>query len=188
VATEASLIRPCFRSTVNHCAARERGSLRHFAGNIAGADGWPYSCGCFIFDIYLPPTYPNTPPKLKLLATAVEVFASTQTSTHAATSASRSSAPGRDRRPRRQPAAGRGRPQCPVVAAARVALGHGRRRCRAAASVPAAARRGRRGVVVHEVVESCRGDTLVASAASSPLARRWRAKGMFHVACREPAV
>jgi ubiquitin-protein ligase len=36
---------------------------------ITGPDGSPYSCGCFIFDIYLPPTYPNTPPKFKLLTT-----------------------------------------------------------------------------------------------------------------------
>jgi ubiquitin-protein ligase len=32
-------------------------------------DGSPYSWGCFIFDIYLLPMYPNTPPKLKLLTT-----------------------------------------------------------------------------------------------------------------------
>lgn len=36
---------------------------------ITGPEGSPYSCGCFVFDIFLPPTYPNNPPKFQLLTT-----------------------------------------------------------------------------------------------------------------------
>jgi ubiquitin-protein ligase len=36
---------------------------------IFGPEGTPYDSGVFIFDIFLPPTYPETPPKLRLLTT-----------------------------------------------------------------------------------------------------------------------
>jgi ubiquitin-protein ligase len=36
---------------------------------IFGPEGTPYDSGVFIFDIFLPPTYPETPPRLKLLTT-----------------------------------------------------------------------------------------------------------------------
>ena len=32
-------------------------------------EGTPYSGGCFIFDIYFPPTYPKTPPLVNLQTT-----------------------------------------------------------------------------------------------------------------------
>jgi baculoviral IAP repeat-containing protein 6 len=36
---------------------------------ITGPDDTPYSGGCFLFDIYFPPTYPNTPPLVNLQTT-----------------------------------------------------------------------------------------------------------------------
>jgi len=36
---------------------------------ITGPDGTPYGGGCFVFDVYFPPAYPNEPPKVKLLTT-----------------------------------------------------------------------------------------------------------------------
>jgi len=36
---------------------------------IIGPDGTPYANGCFFFDIYLPPSYPHVPPKVKFLTT-----------------------------------------------------------------------------------------------------------------------
>lgn len=36
---------------------------------ITGPDDTPYSNGCFLFDIYFPPTYPNTPPLVNLQTT-----------------------------------------------------------------------------------------------------------------------
>lgn len=33
---------------------------------ITGAVGTPYAYGCFIFDVYFPPTYPNVPPKCRM--------------------------------------------------------------------------------------------------------------------------
>lgn len=36
---------------------------------ITGPKGTPYECGCFEFDILLPPDYPNSPPKVHFLTT-----------------------------------------------------------------------------------------------------------------------
>lgn len=36
---------------------------------IFGPEDSPYECGAYLFDIYLPPTYPDEPPKFKLLTT-----------------------------------------------------------------------------------------------------------------------
>jgi ubiquitin-protein ligase len=36
---------------------------------IIGPEGSPYENGCFEFDIWLPPDYPNTPPKVNLMTT-----------------------------------------------------------------------------------------------------------------------
>lgn len=36
---------------------------------ITGPEGTPYSSGCFLFDVYFPPTYPLTPPKVHLRTT-----------------------------------------------------------------------------------------------------------------------
>lgn len=36
---------------------------------VTGPDDTPYSDGCFIFDCYFPPQYPNEPPLVKLLTT-----------------------------------------------------------------------------------------------------------------------
>jgi len=36
---------------------------------ITGPDDTPYSSGCFLFDIYFPPTYPNGPPLVNLQTT-----------------------------------------------------------------------------------------------------------------------
>lgn len=36
---------------------------------IFGPEDSPYECGAYLFDIYLPPTYPDQPPKFKLLTT-----------------------------------------------------------------------------------------------------------------------
>jgi len=36
---------------------------------ITGPDDTPYSRGCFVFDIYFPPSYPNIPPLVKLITT-----------------------------------------------------------------------------------------------------------------------
>ena len=36
---------------------------------IIGPEGSPYENGCFEFDIWLPPDYPNSPPKVNLMTT-----------------------------------------------------------------------------------------------------------------------
>ncbi|GMH33033.1 hypothetical protein BSKO_00867 [Bryopsis sp. KO-2023] len=36
---------------------------------ITGPEGTPYADGCFLFDLYFPPTYPAVPPKVKLRTT-----------------------------------------------------------------------------------------------------------------------
>ena len=36
---------------------------------IIGPEGTPYENGCYEFDIYLPPTYPNVSPSVKLITT-----------------------------------------------------------------------------------------------------------------------
>lgn len=36
---------------------------------IFGTDGTSYAHGAYIYDIYLPPTYPNTQPKMNLVTT-----------------------------------------------------------------------------------------------------------------------
>ncbi|CAM9228936.1 unnamed protein product, partial [Ectocarpus sp. 13 AM-2016] len=36
---------------------------------VTGPKGTPYECGCFEFDILLPPDYPNSPPKVHFLTT-----------------------------------------------------------------------------------------------------------------------
>lgn len=36
---------------------------------ITGPEDTPYSCGCFIFDMYFPPTYPGAPPQVLLRTT-----------------------------------------------------------------------------------------------------------------------
>ena len=36
---------------------------------ITGPDDTPYENGCFLFDVYLPPSYPMTPPTVKFLTT-----------------------------------------------------------------------------------------------------------------------
>ena len=36
---------------------------------IAGPDGSPYACGCFEFDLFLPPDYPLSPPRVTLVTT-----------------------------------------------------------------------------------------------------------------------
>jgi len=36
---------------------------------ITGPEDTPYSGGCFLFDIYFPPTYPNAPPQVNLQTT-----------------------------------------------------------------------------------------------------------------------
>lgn len=41
---------------------------------ISGPEGTPYSCGLFVFDIYCPASYPNTPPKLRLRTTGGGCF------------------------------------------------------------------------------------------------------------------
>ena len=37
---------------------------------IIGPAGTPYENGCFVFDIYLPPTYPDVPPQVRLVDTS----------------------------------------------------------------------------------------------------------------------
>merc|ERR1712146_429487 len=41
---------------------------------IIGADGTPYSNGCFLFDMYIPPSYPQVPPKCKIITTGKGTF------------------------------------------------------------------------------------------------------------------
>jgi len=36
---------------------------------ITGPSDTPYSGGCFLFDIYFPPQYPQVPPKVNLMTT-----------------------------------------------------------------------------------------------------------------------
>ena len=36
---------------------------------ITGPDDTPYSLGCFVFDLYFPPTYPDIPPLIKFTTT-----------------------------------------------------------------------------------------------------------------------
>lgn len=36
---------------------------------IVGPEDTPYCAGCFVFDIYFPPTYPSVPPQVKLKTT-----------------------------------------------------------------------------------------------------------------------
>ncbi|XP_033096712.1 probable ubiquitin-conjugating enzyme protein 17, partial [Anneissia japonica] len=36
---------------------------------ITGPEGTPYSGGCFLFDIYFPPSYPKGPPMVSILTT-----------------------------------------------------------------------------------------------------------------------
>ncbi|CAN0076251.1 unnamed protein product, partial [Discosporangium mesarthrocarpum] len=36
---------------------------------ISGPDDTPYSAGLFLFDIFFPQDYPNSPPKVKLMTT-----------------------------------------------------------------------------------------------------------------------
>lgn len=36
---------------------------------ITGPEGTPYENGCYLFDIYLPPNYPDSPPKVHFLTT-----------------------------------------------------------------------------------------------------------------------
>ena len=36
---------------------------------VTGPVDTPYSLGCFAFDVYFPPNYPNIPPVFKLITT-----------------------------------------------------------------------------------------------------------------------
>jgi ubiquitin-protein ligase len=36
---------------------------------VIGPAGSPYENGCFVFDIWLPPSYPSAPPKVLLVTT-----------------------------------------------------------------------------------------------------------------------
>lgn len=41
---------------------------------IIGAEGTPYANGCFLFDMYIPPSYPQVPPKCKIITTGKGAF------------------------------------------------------------------------------------------------------------------
>jgi ubiquitin-protein ligase len=41
---------------------------------IIGAEGTPYANGCFLFDMYIPTDYPNSPPKCKIITTGKGTF------------------------------------------------------------------------------------------------------------------
>ncbi|KAK9817557.1 hypothetical protein WJX74_005685 [Apatococcus lobatus] len=50
--------------------AQDESRLDVYKALIFGADpDTPYANGCFIFDIYLPPSYPSVPPKVRFLTT-----------------------------------------------------------------------------------------------------------------------
>ena len=51
------------------CVRIDASRMHLWKALITGPDDTPYANGCFVFDLFLPPDYPNTPPKVLLTTT-----------------------------------------------------------------------------------------------------------------------